>query len=201
MIKNEIHILSIDEIKRNEEFLLSILSKKRREKIDSFLDIEKRYQSLGSGYFFYKYTSGETTFEYNEYGKPLSDIFFNISHSFDYVIFTRSEKMVGIDIEKIREYKDKLVKYAFRDVEIHNSEDFYKYWTLKEAVGKAYGNGLIDTDIKSIPSVEGTLVYKDKEFETRAIKYKNYMISICVEGRLKEIELIEEKIKTPNLHS
>lgn len=116
------------------------------------------------------------------------------------MIFSTCDKLVGVDIEKIREYKEKLVKYAFKDVEIKDSLDFYKYWTLKEAVGKAYGNGLIDTDIKSIPSKEGTLIYKQKEFETKSIRYKDYMISICVEGKLGQVSLIEEKIKKPNHH-
>lgn len=200
MEKNEIRILSIDEIKRNEEYLLSILSNKRKEKIDSYLDINKRYQSLGSGYFFNRYTDGEDKFTYNEYGKPLSNIYFNVSHSFEYVIFSTCDKLVGVDIEKIREYKEKIIKYAFKDVEIKDSLDFYKYWTLKEAIGKAYGNGLIDTDIKSIPSKEGILIYKQKEFETKSIRYKDYMISICVEGKLGKVSLIEEKIKKPNHH-
>ena len=47
----------------------------------------------------------EQQFIINEYGKPYINnkrLFFNISHSYDYVITIISDKEIGIDIEKIR---------------------------------------------------------------------------------------------------
>lgn len=82
--------------------------------------------------------------------KPyVEDIHFNISHSGRFTIITISPMPVGIDIEYINKQFDfaPLLNICFTKSElnnIHNIVDFYTFWTRKEAILKATGEGLTD---------------------------------------------------------
>ena len=91
---------------------------------------------------------------YNSQGKPYflsnCEIFFNISHSSNYVACVIGNRPVGIDIEKARKGRQNLAKRFF-DVseaewikECDSDERFFRIWTLKEAYGKATGQGVLD---------------------------------------------------------
>ncbi|RZL30652.1 MAG: 4'-phosphopantetheinyl transferase superfamily protein, partial [Pedobacter sp.] len=82
--------------------------------------------------------------------KPyLPNINFNLSHSGDYVVIAIGENALGVDVEVIKDHfdHDLLAKVCFTINErkqIGNLEDFYTFWTRKEALLKATGEGLID---------------------------------------------------------
>ncbi len=107
-------------------------------------------------------------------GKPYIKnlpVFFNISHSDDYVVCAVSDEEIGIDIEKIRYINPSVAKKFFNAAEIryvfggkdpdlfkdNMPEDvlfrFFEVWTYKEACVKFTGNGLSDLgseiDVKS----------------------------------------------------
>ena len=99
-------------------------------------------------------------FEYGEHGKPSivghPEICFNISHCREAVLCALSDKLIGVDIESIREYKDTLVHYTMNDSEIEEilhspnpAETFIRFWTMKEAVLKLSGEG-IRNDMKTV---------------------------------------------------
>ena len=78
------------------------------------------------------------------------EIFFNISHSSNYVACVIGNRPVGIDIEKARKGRQNLAKRFF-DVseaewikECDSDQRFFRIWTLKEAYGKATGQGVLD---------------------------------------------------------
>ncbi|WP_188112191.1 4'-phosphopantetheinyl transferase superfamily protein [Aquimarina sp. RZ0] len=91
---------------------------------------------------------------FTEYNKPYfenNSIIFNISHSGEFVVvaITNDNCNIGIDIEKyksinIQDFKGHMTPYEQHKV--LNSEkdqiEFFRYWTQKEAVIKAHGNGL-----------------------------------------------------------
>ncbi|REH54897.1 4'-phosphopantetheinyl transferase [Tenacibaculum gallaicum] len=91
---------------------------------------------------------------FTEYDRPYfkdNDIQFNVSHSGELVVVIFTNKLVdiGIDIEKshpikVTEFKEQMTGYE--EQKIFNSEcpqdEFFKYWTQKEAVLKATGRGL-----------------------------------------------------------
>ena len=91
---------------------------------------------------------------YNSQGKPYflshCEIFFNISHSSNYVACVIGDRPVGIDIEKARKGRQNLAKRFF-DIseaewikECDSDQRFFRIWTLKEAYGKATGQGVLD---------------------------------------------------------
>ena len=120
------------------------------EKVDIISVIEANNQ-----YFDYEIA-------YNSQGKPYfssnCEIFFNISHSSNYVACVIGTRPVGIDIEKTREGRQNLAKRFF-DIseaewikECDSDERFFRIWTLKEAYGKATGQGVLD--------ILGKIVYR-----------------------------------------
>ena len=91
---------------------------------------------------------------YNSQGKPyflsFREIFFNISHSSNYVACVIGDRPVGIDIEKARKGRQNLARRFFDRAEsdwieeAESDERFFRIWTLKEAYGKATGQGVLD---------------------------------------------------------
>ncbi len=196
----KIHILSLKEIARKKEYLLQILDEERKRKSLSFLEETHQLQSLGAGYFIKKYTPMEKKLSYNEYGKPYKEgCFFNLAHSEEYVVFLSAERECGIDIEKIKDTRQRVLDYAFTEEEkkeIYSPRDFYFGWTRKEALGKTLGCGLSVSSLKEIPSRCGIVFYDKMEFYLESFTYQDYAISFCLKGKKKEeYQVIEEKIE------
>ncbi len=95
-------------------------------------------------------------FGYCTDGKPFlsnyPDIHFNLSHCQDVAVCLISEVEVGVDVEKVDQYDDKMARAICNDVEylwVTRSSDpktraksFTKLWTRKESVVKWRGTGL-----------------------------------------------------------
>ena len=138
---------------------------------------------------------------YNEYKKPLlKNCYFNISHSNEYVVFVKSDKRIGIDIQYMSEADMVIKDYAFTENEKkYIDEDeidkdeinrFYRLWTRKEALVKAEGSGFIrepkEVDVsESIKNDE--IIYKDVKYYIKSVKFKNYYISVCSENKIRNI--------------
>lgn len=88
-------------------------------------------------------------------GKPYlkfrSDIFYNISHSGNYVVCAFSTNEVGIDIEAEKELQLDIARRFYHPDEFseivqtdpeEQSELFYRIWVMKESYLKATGTGL-----------------------------------------------------------
>lgn len=101
---------------------------------------------------------------YNSQGKPYflthREIFFNISHSSNYVVCVVGNRPVGIDIEGGRKGRQNLAKRFFDASEAEwiegqdSDERFFRIWTLKEAYGKATGQGVLDILSKIVYKLE-----------------------------------------------
>ena len=78
-------------------------------------------------------------------GKPMANgCYFNISHSHGLVACAVSDVPVGIDVEKIRPVSPWLLRIlspAERE-SVRRDEDFFRLWTLKEALIKCRGGVL-----------------------------------------------------------
>ena len=163
------------------------INEKDIEKMDKFkFDLNKK-QSIMSSILKNKYIKGNIY--YNEHGKPLSDaIFFNVSHSDDFVLLARSEAEIGIDIEHIAKDVDSdLINHVCSQEEVDyiNQNDknkaFYTLWTKKEAILKLEGIGLTN-------KLKDILVNNKYYLKSKYIS--DYVYSIALNCK-EEIEIIE----------
>ena len=87
----------------------------------------------------------------NENGVPLpfDGNYWSVTHKTEYVAGVIARERIGIDLEKIRPFKQALYKKAACDSEWGLSDTdkialFFRYWTSKESVLKASGTGIRD---------------------------------------------------------
>ena len=126
-----------------------------------------------------EYNIDKPLFSYNEFGKPYlqnnENIFFNFSHTKNIAVCAISNTEVGIDVEEVREYNPIIADKILSDEEkskIKNDEDFFKYWTIKEAVCKCEGTGIANFDFKNID-------YTKYDFDMRHYPDHNAYLTIC----------------------
>lgn len=128
---------------------LELLSDERRRRLEKYNIMEDKQRCLVAGLLL-RYALGDSVhrLHYGDRGKPyLPDgPCFSLSHSGNYVVLALAECDIGVDIEKLREYKEKLARRCCTEDEFlwlqgRDSADFYNLWTGKEAVMKATGLG------------------------------------------------------------
>ncbi len=105
----------------------------------------------------------DTHFNKKPYLSSHPSVFFNVTHAGDYAIIAIAKSPIGVDIEYVNKSFDyeEILPNIFNKIEIDeviNSNDkhltFYRFWTRKEAIVKAIGNG-IDENFSKIPITEG----------------------------------------------
>ncbi|MCM1056771.1 MAG: 4'-phosphopantetheinyl transferase superfamily protein [Firmicutes bacterium] len=108
------------------------------------------------------------TYRYGEKGKPYFEnipLYFNLSHSGEYVLCAAALREVGVDIQKIQSVDVwKLAKRFFSEPERRALERcdgggeqqrlFFELWSRKEAYGKLTGEGIGTVLGKDIQTVE-----------------------------------------------
>jgi 4'-phosphopantetheinyl transferase len=107
-------------------------------------------------------------FEKNANKKPYiknnnKGLFYNLSHSGDWIILAVSNLEIGVDTEFVDpafDYKEILTdNFSADEISFINQDasarNFYTLWTRKEALSKATAKGL-DDDLKLIPCLDGT---------------------------------------------
>ncbi len=177
-----------------DAFAMNHLPKCRQEKCLKFLNKEDRQRSLGAGNIINQILvdfncKNAVTEGIN--GKPEADgIFFNISHSGDYVIGVASDTPIGCDIEKMEkapiEIADKFFcnnekEYILR----HSNIDFafWKMWTLKESYMKMTGEGMSLPLNKFFVEADFDIsVYRNNIKQNcifRHFVYDDHSISVC----------------------
>ena len=131
----KVFYIDIDEFKKNhkKDFLLPYNDKNFKT--------EKRFYEYTTGRYLIKnaakkyYDIKNTEIITNEKGKPYfknNEIYFSISHSNNIVIACFDKTPCGIDLEFIK--KRDLIKLSKHyNVEFKTLDDFYKFWTIKEA--------------------------------------------------------------------
>ncbi len=164
-----------------------------KTKINKILTPQKRKQSIAGLMLLnillnseYNLNLNDLKINYNKCDKPYikdKNIFFNISHSFDYVICAISDKEIGVDIEKIRNTNIKNIKWFATPKEqefIMKSKNInlnlFKLYTLKEAYFKMKGTNLnnllnVEFDLKNDKSDTKSFVHHTK-------KINDYIFSI-----------------------
>lgn len=147
-----------------------------------------------------------------QHGKPFlknhPDIHFNISHCEGLVVCAFSDAPVGVDVERIAEFKDSIVRKVltkeeqeflalYKEKEEYN-ELFFRFWTLKESWLKQDGSGFFRSpqEVSFELGLDGqayTVWCSDSKvsfFQSRI--QEDCILSVCSAER-KEIENIDIK--------
>lgn len=124
---------------------------------------------------------GAENLRYDEKGKPIADnCFVSISHSGNVIAVCKSDRPVGIDVEKISGNRDfkKLSERFFSPAENEKfdenptAECFYRIWTAKESYAKITGEGL-----KAI--VKGFDIFNLPEYNFETEITNGYVVTLC----------------------
>ena len=123
-------------------------------------------------------------------GKPYSTdkgVFFSLSHSGDYAVCAFSNKPVGVDVQKIKSVKQRVVDYVCSEKEktaINLSDEadiaFAKFWALKESLIKTAGLSINEVkntefDIKPQNIVTGPAGFKFTLYDDLS----GYILAVC----------------------
>ncbi|AXT51929.1 4-phosphopantetheinyl transferase [Aquimarina sp. BL5] len=147
--------------------------------------------------------------EQNSYGRPFvkGELDFNISHSGKYVICVFSDMhKVGIDIEEMKpidylDFKSQMCDEEWNRLLLSNNkmDEFYKYWTSKEAVIKAIGKGL-SIPLKSfIINNNETSMEQDFWFLTPLKIDKTYRCHLALNKKISKEKMIIVRKDFPQL--
>ncbi len=147
-------------------------------------------------------------FARNENGKPYlknSTLFFNLSHSNQFMLVAFSNNALGIDIEESREIDTKSLSKRFfspeEDTFIFNSDNkqsaFFRMWTLKESYIKWKGGSLprdlqkfhIDIKENMIEAYEDGV--KVDKLYIKEFRMDNYFIAVCSDNDNIPNEIID----------
>ena len=152
----------------------------------------------------YHLKSKEEDLVFNEYNKPMlksNDKYFNISNDGEYSVYVDDNKLIGIDIQKIKNDNLDIKNYAFTKDEIqyinrNELENLHILWTRKEAFVKMLGTGFLtnpsDINIEFCKNDElnNIVKYNDKNCYMLTKKFDNCYISVCTLNLYDDIEYI-----------
>ena len=150
--------------------------------------------------------------EKKQHGKPFlknhPDIHFNISHCEGLVVCVFSDAPVGVDVERIAEFKDSIVRKVltkeeqeflkfYKGTDEYN-ELFFRFWTLKESWLKQDGSGFFRSPQEISFALESNgqtfkVRCSDPNFFFHQCRVKgDCILSVCSTEQ-KEIENIDKK--------
>lgn len=190
------------------------INKERKIKVENYRNIEDKRNSI-LGFLLLKYGLKHEyginlqmlEWNYTKYGKPYfseyPNIFFNISHSGEFIVCAIDQEKIGIDIQKIIDSKflgvadvvcsineKEKILYSIKPEKI-----LTRYWALKESFIKAIGTGMTDTmyNINFANKDEKFFEYKNKYFSV----FEKYdcVLSVCYSKKkslnIKEVTIEE----------
>ncbi|WP_024834659.1 4'-phosphopantetheinyl transferase family protein [Ruminiclostridium josui] len=192
------------------DLLKRLISDERKAKMERFLFKEDSIRCLlGEVIARYaicknlNYKNEVISFKTDSNNKPYfpiasHSVFYNISHSGDWVVCILSDKPCGIDVELIKQTKFDIAKRFFSPSEYENlmsqpehyrTKYFFMLWTLKESYIKADGRGLsipLDSFSFNIDSGKISLSTKDTSnlsnyFFSQFEIDDNHIVSVCSE--------------------
>ena len=160
-------------------------------------------------------TSVRAGLSYGQHGKPYlrnhPEIHFNISHCEGLAVCVFSDTETGVDVERIREVKEKVIPKVFDRAEQEllfwnkaekekYKEIFYRFWTLKESYVKQSGQGMTVklTDFAFQPELDPgwrEVPCTDEKVGAMQCKLKEkWILSVCVEKSQADERITTEKI-------
>lgn len=193
----EYKIININDINKAEILIFyNNINSSKKIKIDKIRNKKRKIQSVLGEYLLkellkiYNISYSNINYIYNEEGKPYIkdyNIYFNISHSHDYVITVISNKEIGVDIEKIRKTNISIINRICTNKEkeyvlssnIDIEKRLFEIFTLKEAYFKMKGLNL--NNLKSVEFIisNNNVTCNDNSINIKLLHIINdYIISI-----------------------
>ncbi|MGM9968709.1 4'-phosphopantetheinyl transferase superfamily protein [uncultured Rummeliibacillus sp.] len=198
---------NINELKDEQyQSFLKYVSKEKQFRLDQYRFIEDSKRSLLADLLVrieliknLQCSNNDLRFSKNNYGKPIclnkNSLYFNVSHSGDYVVAAFSKQPIGIDIEKHKnmnylKFESILNRQEFE--EIGKSDQplkmFYRFWTAKESYVKAIGTGLAMKSLKEINILSNGSIEQSQILTPYHISHyvgDHYTVSICMKNEHK----------------
>lgn len=184
--------------KEEMEWGKALLSDQRREKIAALRFEKNREQSMAA-YLLLRYAL------YTEYGivqkpyfcfpsgtkpalcgKDFSGLHMNISHCDIGCACALSRFPVGIDVQTVTPFREKVARYAFSPQEqlLQSPDAFTRIFTLKEAFGKHSGKGIAySMRLCDFSSIEGDWQQRDGVW-WYSVGDGQWHVSVCAEEKL-----------------
>lgn len=120
--------------------------------------------------------------------KPhVKGIEFNCSHSENYLLIGIASIPIGVDIQFMDKNFDisLLLELCLTTNELlklnsptHQDQNFYKFWTRKEALLKATGEGLVD-QLNQVEVLQSSIIRNNHSYQLNTIQDIDYMMSFC----------------------
>lgn len=208
----DIYYLNITALRNKNVFnqKLKDIDEQRADKISRLRITDDKLRSLGAGLlikFIKEKYSIDGALQADKFGKPYfdeSNVYFNISHSGNYVVAAVSNHRIGVDVQRIQQDKHRIAEKNFLTSEceyINEIEDdaviqqrFCEIWTIKEAYLKNIGIGLR----KPLNSFEVSLsgetpqIVGKKDYRFVQMKLDGrYIIAVCASHRDKDFNIEE----------
>jgi 4'-phosphopantetheinyl transferase len=152
-------------------------------------------------------------YTYGKYGKPYlpeAGLFFNLSHSGEYVMAAVSEYETGCDIEKISHSYEAVARRFFQKHEYEQlqslqgterDELFYRFWVLKESYMKVTGKGIcLGPETFGFDLLHGQIIFngpgEGDEYSFREYSGpQGYRSAVCIHGTAEIADMIETDLK------
>lgn len=172
---------------------------KRKESLLGRLLLYRTLENRGAGEFEVRYKDAEKPRLISDKG-----LFFNISHSGDFVVTAVSDDEVGCDVQEIRPYNPKVARrhYCPEEMKLIEGSDsrddgFIRLWALKESILKFTGKGIS----AGLATYDFSPYINEDSFEAFGVKFavkkiENAYFALCHKG--EDIILKGEKLNELN---
>ena len=192
----------VSELDLSESY--DLLPETRKKKVDNFRFLKDKKLSAGAYLLLDKMLGEENItepqFKTGRYGKAYisnhEDIYFNLSHSGKIVACAISDMEGGVDVEITDPEIDlNIARNYFYNSEYENimksdnpSEEFFKYWVLKESYMKYTGLGFnLSLDSFEIILDDEIKLKNNDELKFNLFEIKNYKLAACSQYNLEKI--------------
>ena len=174
----------------------------RFEKVKNYYDENKKLQSLLAGVLVYKnFGDIEKIILYNKLNKPYlqnNNVYFNISHSKNFVVFVKDNKKIGVDIEFIRDRNIHIINKVCNEKEKqiinNNIYEFTKYWTIKESVFKASSSDIY-IDFKDIDATDDKKIsFMGENYNIISKRFGDFYISVASINKFDDVIISKANI-------
>jgi len=181
---------------------LNLVTDSRKKSIHAYLRDGDKARCLVAGLLLRQICGvmEDSQLTYGGNGKPYlknSTMYFNISHSDDYVVLATSNHEIGVDIEKITSFEERVAFRCFTQQELEwmahegGNEAFFRLWTAKESVMKASGLGFsLPPETFSVLPMDASVHHIGKTWFLDWILYDDYIICLAIEGKREKYEVI-----------